>query len=305
MTTVPVTETPATSRSRRSRGGSWGWLGLLPFFIYVTAFFGVPTVVVLIAAFKKTDPDTQITSWTGQNIIDSVQGVYATAMGNSIRVSVLTALIGGIVGLLLAYAVVSGGRGILYRLVSTGSAVLANFGGVPLAFLFIATIGNSGFLTKALADAFGFSLQDDADFSLYSVTGISVVYLYFQIPLMVLVIAPALEGLRVQWREAAENLGATSWHYWRYVAAPVLLPNILGALMLLFAASFSAFATADALTSGSIPLVPNQIAAVLSGNVLDGQENLGAALALDMVIIVVPLTIAYQALQKRTSRWLR
>ena len=131
-----------------------------------------------------------------------------------------------------------------------------------------------------------------------------MVYLYFLIPLMVLVMTPALEGLKPQWGEAAENLGANRWHYWRLVAGPVLLPNFLGSVLLLFCSSFSAYATAEALIGSSFPLIPLQIDSVLSGNVLAGQENIGAALALDMIIIVLPLTVIYQLLQRRTSRWL-
>jgi putative spermidine/putrescine transport system permease protein len=121
---------------------------------------------------------------------------------------------------------------------------------------------------------------------------------------MVLVMSPALEGLKPQWAEAAENLGASRWHYWRYVAGPILLPSFLGSVLLLFCSAFSAYATADALVGDSFPLIPTQISNVLSGNVLSGQENLGAALAFDMVVIVLPLTIIYQLLQRRTSKWL-
>ena len=227
--------------------------------------------------------------------------------------SYLAGVIGGELGprraderhAMLAQAVVSSGRSGLHRAVSTASAVLANFGGIPLAFLFIATVGNAGLLTTWMSKTLGFSLKDDAGFSLYSITGVELVYLYFQIPLMVLVMTPALEGLRPQWREAAENLGASRWHYWRHVAGPVLAPSFLGSLLLLFCSSFSAYATADALVGGSVALVPNQIAAVLSGNVLEGQENLGAALALVMVVVVVPMTLIYQWLQRRTSKWLQ
>jgi putative spermidine/putrescine transport system permease protein len=294
----------STSERRRSRP-SFSWLGLLPFFAYLTAFFLLPTVVVLYSAFERTDPDTLVKTHTMKNVSDAVHGVYRTALMNSIKVSVVTAIIGGIVGLLLAQAVVSSGRSGLHRAVSTASAVLANFGGIPLAFLFIATFGNAGLLTAWLSKTMGFSLQDDAGFSLYSVTGVELVYLYFQIPLMVLVMTPALEGLKPQWREAAQNLGASRRHYWRHVAGPVLAPSFLGALLLLFCSSFSAFATADALIGSSIALVPNQIAAVLSGNVLEGQDNLGAALAVVMVVVVVPMTLTYQWLQRRTSKWLQ
>ena len=121
---------------------------------------------------------------------------------------------------------------------------------------------------------------------------------------MVLVMSPALEGLKPQWGEAAENLGASRWQYWRYVAGPVLLPNFLGSVLLLFCSAFSAYATASALVGNSFPLLPLQIATVLSGNVQSGQENLGAAMALNMVVLVIPMTVVYQLLQRRTSRWL-
>jgi putative spermidine/putrescine transport system permease protein len=190
----------------------------------------------------------------------------------------------------------------VHRLVASASAVLANFGGLPLAFLFVAAIGNAGVLTRALNNHLGVNLT--GTFDLYSVSGVELVYLYFLVPLMVLVITPALEGLRPQWQEAALNLGATRLQYWRMVATPVLLPNVLGATALLFCSSFSAYATAQALTNGTLSLTSLQIGNALSGNVLTSQQNVAAALALDMIILVVPLTVLYLAMQRRTSRWL-
>jgi putative spermidine/putrescine transport system permease protein len=235
-----------------------------------------------------------------------LHGVYLTALENSIELSLVTAILSGAGGLFLAWAVVSGRGSVFQRLVSSGAAVLANFGGLPLAFLFIAMIGNAGVATKVLSNA-GISLSDDLHFHLYSLVGVEFVYLYFMIPLMVLVITPALEGLRPQWQEAARNLGATGWQYWRHVAGPVLAPNLAGSVALLFCSSFSAFATADALTNGTLSLTPLQISSELSGNVLAGAQaqNIAAALALDMIIVVVPLTLLYQAMQRRTTRWLQ
>jgi putative spermidine/putrescine transport system permease protein len=297
----------------RSRRFSWSWTGLLPFFVYVFVFFLLPIGVILFTAFRKTvrarNPVTEQfephTSYTGSNISGSFQGIYRTSMFNSVELSASTAVIGAVVGLLLAYAVVTSRSGALRQIIIAAAAVLANFGGVPLAFLFIATVGSgSGALTIFLQSDLGISLQKDLHFQLNTVTGIAFVYLYFLIPLMVLVMTPALEGLKPQWAEAAENLGANRWHYWRFVAGPVLLPSFLGSVLLLFCSAFSAFATAFALVGGSFPLIPTQIQSVLSGNVLAGHENLGAALALDMVVIVLPLTIIYQLLQRRTSKWL-
>lgn len=307
-----------TGRAARSRRLSFAWLGLAPFFGYVGLFFAVPIAFILYHAFRKTitsagthrDPVTQQfihtsrSFFTGSNFSHSWQGIYRTSMVNSVKLSLIVAVVGAIVGVLLAYAIVTSKSSALRQVVIAAAAVTANFGGIPLVFLFVATVGNSGIVTTFLNDHLGISLQSDLHFQLSTVLGLGVVYLYFLIPLMVLVMTPALEGLKPQWGEAAENLGANRWQYWRYVAGPVLLPNVLGSVLLLFCSSFSAYATAEALIGSSFPLVPLQIDSVLSGNVLAGQANLGDALALDMIIIVLPLTVIYQLLQRRTSRWL-
>jgi putative spermidine/putrescine transport system permease protein len=303
--------------SVRSRRVSLSWLGLAPFFLYVGLIFLVPIGFILFEAFRKTtsgeavrDPVTQqfvkhtTTSFTGSNISQSLKGIYLTSLETSVKLSAITAVLGAVFGMLLAAAVVNGSSTALRQIITSAAAVTANFGGIPLAFLFIATLdANSGIATTFLQDKFHFSLQDDLDLQLPQLSGLSLVYLYFLVPLMVLVMTPALEGLKPQWGEAAENLGASRLRYWRLVAAPVLLPSFLGAVLLLFCSAFSAFATAYAINS-SFPLVTIRINAVLSGNVLSGQENLGAALALDMIVIVLPLTVIYQMLQRRTSRWL-
>ena len=278
----------------------------------VGVFFLLPVVVFLYSAFRQKtnarDPKTQqfvhTTKYTFHNVSSSLTGIYRTSLVNSIEVSLITALAASVFGVLLAYAVVNSRSQFLRQVVVAGAAVMANFGGIPLAFIFIATLSSAGLLTTTLQDHLSISLQNDLGFQLTSTAGVELVYLYFLIPLMVLVMSPALEGLKPQWGEAAQNLGASRWQYWRYVAGPVLLPNFLGSVLLLFCSAFSAYATAYALVGGSFPLIPLQIANVLSGNVLSGQENLGAALALDMVILVVPLTLIYQLLQRRTSRWL-
>ena len=310
-----VSDGTGATRSRRT---GLAWLGLVPFFAYVFVFFLVPIAFILYSALRKTtagvavrDPVTQQfvhkdakTVYTAANLADSLKGVYRTSLVNSFKLSLFVAIVGAVLGVLLAYAVVNSGSVVLRQVVTAAAAVTANFGGVPLAFLFIATVGNAGALTAFLNDHVGISLQDDVGFRLTTTVGIGLVYMYFLVPLMVLVMTPALEGLKPQWGEAAENLGASRWSYWRYVAGPVLLPNFLGSTLLLFCSSFSAYATADALVGQAFPLVPLQISNAVAGNVLVGESGLGAALALDMVIIVLPLTVIYQLLQRRTSRWL-
>jgi putative spermidine/putrescine transport system permease protein len=310
-------DTSGAGSTTRSRRVSLSWLGLAPFFLFVLLTFLVPIGFILYNALRKTtggapvrDPVTQQfvhsshTVFAASNITSSLKGIYRTSLVNSVELSAVVAVLGAVVGILLAYAVVTSKNSALRQIVIAAAAVTANFGGIPLAFLFIATVGNAGILTAFLRDHLNTSLQRDLHFQLTTIAGISLVYLYFLIPLMVLVMTPALEGLKPEWGEAAENLGASRWHYWRYIAGPVLAPNFLGSLLLLFCSSFSAYATAYALVGQSFPLVTTQISAVLSGNVLAGRENLGAALALDMIVIVLPMTIVYQALQRRTSRWL-
>lgn len=292
-------------------------LGLVPFFAFAGVALILPILFICWQAFVKTvpgevhrDPVTHQfvhsdqTTFTLENVQNSLGGVQASSLWTSVELSAITAIAGGVLGLLLAYAVVTSQGSVLKQIVTTASAVTANFGGVPLAFLFIASLdANVGAVTIFLKDVFGISLLDNFGFKLQALAGITLVYLYFLIPLMVLVMMPALEGLKAQWAEAAENLGASKAQYWRWVAVPVVLPSFLGSLLLLFCSSFSAYATVYAINS-SFPVVTIRIAAVLSGNVLSGQENLGAALALDMIAIVLPMTVIYQWLQRRTSRWL-
>jgi putative spermidine/putrescine transport system permease protein len=277
--------------------GTLRWLGVVPFGAYVALGLGAPTVAIAIAAFQ----DSNTNAATFSNIDAAVHGTYLTGLRNSIELSLVCSIVPGIFGLLIAYAIFTAKRGnVLRRVVITASGVFANFGGVPLAFLFIATLSTTGVVTGWIA-----SLHIWNPSSLYDVRGIIIAYLYFQIPLMVLIIMPALEGLRPSWREAAQNMGAGTWQYWRYVGGPVLFPSFLGCLLLLFGASFSAYATAEALTGGTVALTSIQIGALLNGNVIAGQENLGYALGLIMVAIIAVIMTLYTFVQRRAARWLR
>jgi putative spermidine/putrescine transport system permease protein len=229
--------------------------------------------------------------------------LVVSAYGMSIRISLTTAVLGGLFGFLLAWAVSMGGLPRPFRSITTTfSGVASNFAGVPLAAAFIFTLGRVGVIT-ALFEVLGVDLYRSG-FSLYSFAGLAVVYLYFQIPLMFLVILPALDGLKRDWREAAENLGATPGQYWRHVALPVLLPSILGTMILLFGNSFGAHATAYALTGGLFPIATLLIGQQISGDVLHN-PGLGYAVAMGMVIIMALSILVYSILQRRSERWLR
>lgn len=122
---------------------------------------------------------------------------------------------------------------------------------------------------------------------------------------MLIVFLPAVEGLRPQWREACETLGGTTWTYWRRVGIPILLPSFVGATLLLFTNAFSAYATAAALVSQASPLVPLQIGSTFRSEVILGQENVGKAMALAMMVVVAVVMVIYAWVDKRASRWMK
>ncbi|MFI6479008.1 ABC transporter permease [Nonomuraea sp. NPDC050663] len=259
-------------------------IGALPLLVFTALALGIPAIAMVAGAFDRGMGNLALT----------MQGGYLLALLNSVKLSAVVAVLGAVLGTFLAQVVV---RSRFREAVLTASGVLANFGGVPLAFFWVATLGNSGTISSVLGLPFG---------TLFSFWGLALVYLYFSIPLMVLAIAPALDGLRPQWREAAMNSGASTWHYWRYVALPVLTPGLLGGVVLLFGSAFAAYATAAAMGAGTVlPLITLKIAAALSGDVQTGYESVGLALALDMVVVAALVMVIYVPLQRRSTRWLQ
>ncbi|MCK6625121.1 MAG: ABC transporter permease subunit [Anaerolineae bacterium] len=289
----------ASARKEAPRRFSWAWLGVVPFFLFATLFMLWPAANLFIGSFLDRQGN-----FTLDNIIGLSQPFILNAYSLSIQISLVTAIAGGVFGFLLAYAVIHGGLPRQARTaLMTFCGVASNFAGVPLAFAFISTLGRVGFITVVLRDIFGLNLYN-LGFNLYGFWGLSLTYLYFQLPLMVLIISPALDGLKREWREASENLGASRWQYWRYVALPILLPPLLGAIILLFGNSFGAYATAAALASTSLNLATIVIGAQIRGDVLNN-PGLGYALALGMVVVMAISISGYTILQRRTERWLR
>ncbi len=296
---APVGSKDTTQDSLLARLLSISWLGVTPFFIFAILFLFLPGGYFVVESFRDAHGN-----WTLQNIIDLFQPSILNSYILSIQVSAVTAIGGGIFGFLLAYAAILGG---LPKWVRSGmmtfSGVASNFAGIPLAFAFMSTMGRTGFVTVLLNNVFGISIYD-AGFSLYNFWGLALTYMYFQFPLMVLIMAPALDGLKREWREASENMGASALEYWRYVALPILLPSLLGTTILLFGNAFGAYATAYALTGSTLPIVTIQIGAQIRGDVLHN-PNLGYALALGMVIIMGISIGLYTWLQRLSARWLR
>ena len=269
----------------------------IPFFAYTACFLLAPTVIVIIGAFQTRDG-----GFTLANFAKLAEPNTIAAFVTSILVSIASSVIGAIVGGLASYALVIGTRpnGLLRRMVSAISSVLAQFGGVMLAFAFIATIGINGIGTMLIKTVTGLTVNPNW---LSSLPGLITVYCYFQIPLMIIIFLPAVDSIRPQWREACESLGGSTWDYWTRVALPILAPRFISAFLLLFASAFSAYATAAALFSQRSILVPLMIQGAMRNEMDPSQQGFAQVLAFAMIIVVAIVMMLSHAVEKRAGQW--
>jgi putative spermidine/putrescine transport system permease protein len=275
------------------------WLGAAPFLLFALMFLILPTLYLVVGAFQNNAGE-----FTLENILRLSEPSIRSAYWISLRISLASAGLGALIGLAIAIAVVRGGLPQWIRASTlTFSGVASNFAGVPLAFAFLATLGRLGLITVLLNTWLGVNIYA-LGFNLLSFWGLTITYLYFQIPLMILIITPAIDGLKREWSEAATTLGASTFQYWRMVALPVLWPSFLGTLVLLFANAFGAVATAYALTGSSLNIVPILLFAQIRGDVLHN-PHLGYALALGMILITGASNLLYIWFRSRSERWLR
>jgi putative spermidine/putrescine transport system permease protein len=288
------------SADRRPRRWVASWLGLTPFALYVLLFLAIPTVLAVLSGLFDAQGH-----FTTANLAALFAPDILKAFGSSFWVSAVTAVVGAVVGALVCFALLgTNPHGALRSAIDSAASVLAQFGGVMLAFAFIATIGIQGFVTLFLMKSFGINIFENGVW-LYQVPGLLLPYIYFQVPLMVITFMPAMEGLKPQWAEANATLGGTRLTYWLRIAGPVLAPSFLGSLLLLFANAFSSYATAAALISQGAQIVPLQIRSALISETVLGRSNMAGALALGMIVIMVILMWGYSALQSRTTKWQR
>ncbi|MGA0565762.1 ABC transporter permease [Rathayibacter sp. KR2-224] len=286
----------------RSRHRGTGWLGFTPFALYVLLFLAIPTVYAVGSGFF-----TDSGQLTLANLAAFGNPTIVADFVGSFWVSAVVALVGAVVGALICFALLGAKPGgALRTVVDSASSVLAQFGGIMLAFAFIALMGIQGVLTLFLKQTFGFDLNSLSAHGplLYQVGGLVFPYLYFSVPLMVITFMPAMEGLKKEWGEAAATLGASRFSYWWRIAFPVLAPAFWGSTILLFANAFSSFATAAALIDqgGIVPLAIKQ---QLTSETVVGVSNTAGVLALGMIVVMVVVMSAYSALQRRARRWQR
>ena len=273
---------------------------LLPFGVYVVMFLAIPTIVAVGSGFQDVDGN-----FTWANIAGLAEPAILNSFVGAFWLSAVTAVVGAIVGAAICYALIrTRPEGILRSVVDSLSSVLAEFGGIMLAFAFIATLGAQGFITVFLRNQVGFDIYEHGVW-LYTVPGLILPYLYFQIPLMVIIFLPALESLKQSWWEVNATLGGSHWTYWRRVAIPVLTPSFLGSLLLLFANSFSSFATAAALVGQTNNIVSLQIRQAMISETVLGRANLAGSMALGMLIIMILSMGGYTWLASRAARWQR
>ena len=286
--TAAATQTGARP-GRAGRRPPLAWIGTMPFLAYTGIFLLLPTGIVIWNAFRRPTG-----GFTFSNISALNTSTVRSLFVGSFELCLISSAAGAVLGALLAYAVASGNPdGMIRRIYIAGSGVLAQFGGVTLAFAFLAAIGpTSGVLFHA-SWYYNFPW------------GIALIYVYFQVPLMVVVFLPAIDAVKIQWREASENLGGSTWHYWRYVGGPLLAPAFLGAALLLFANALSAYATIVAWEDQIAYVVPQQIGVSMISEVGLVNFNQGDALATGMIVMVVILMTGYFLLQRRAARWQR
>lgn len=270
------------------RGRYLALLCLFPFAVFFIVFQIAPLVWVAIASLQGEG------GWGLENFSKIFTSkFYLQAIERSLQISFWSSLFGIVIAALGAYSL----RQVDSRLrdfVSAFANMTSNFAGVPLAFAFIILLGFNGALTLALKEI---GLLDD--FSIYSSTGLIIVYTYFQIPLGVLLLYPAFDALREDWRESAALLGASHWQFWRHIGLPVLTPALLGTFVILLANALGAYATVYALTTGNFNVLPIRIAALVAGDItLD--PNLGSALAVVLVGLMTLVTMVHQWLLKRS-----
>jgi putative spermidine/putrescine transport system permease protein len=287
--------TISTSRLRTSTkpGSSWkAWLGLVPFFLFGLAFEFLPILTTIRSSFSSDG------RFTLEFYRQAMEPLFLRSFVNTFKISATTAFLGVIFGTLVAYAIVTTKNKLLRNVLTALSDVTTNFGGAPLAFAFIVILGSTGIVTLLLRDV---GIQLYPHFRIYSASGLTIAYLYFQMPLMILLIIPSLLGLKREWREAALNLGASTFQYWKRVALPILFPSLASGFLLLFANSFGAYATAWTLTGSDVDLITIRIAALIRGEVQLAPE-LADALSIISLLIMIACVLGYTWLSNRARR---
>jgi putative spermidine/putrescine transport system permease protein len=268
---------------------------LLPFLVFCLAFEIVPILAVVRNSFFTSRGEFTLGNYSGL-----VSPFYFLSFWNSIRLSAITALLSTVLGAFIGYSILRTRSKRIRQLFIAVSNVTTNFAGAPLAFAFIIILGVNGVVTLLFAKLLGVRLYPS--FQIYSYAGLVVAYLYFQLPLMVLLVLPSFAGLRAEWREAATSMGASTWQYWRYIGLPLLAPSLIAGFVLLFANAYGAYATAYTLVAGKLMLVTTQIAFVVTGEVLHDPAIANSIATVSLLIMALCIAL-YRVTLRRARGW--
>ena len=257
-------------------------LALVPFLIVAMLYEIVPLITVIVKSFQP-DGGTGFTLENYQSVFSKL--LYQKAIINSIKIS-LTSAVAGIIIAFLGARAAHQHQGKLNHVFMTVLNMVSNFAGIPLAFAYMILLGNAGLVVN-IGKELGINAL--STYNLYTMNGMSLIYIYFQIPLSTLLLIPAFDGVQKQWKEACTLLGGTPGIFWRKVGIPVLMPSILGTFSVLFANALAAYATIYALMMDNIALLPVQIAGCFTGEVKI-RAGLGGALSVVMMAIMILIT---------------
>lgn len=280
----------------RARANLGAGVALAPFVVFIILFEAIPVVVLILGSIGWLDHPTL-------KYLTAVftQPAYRQSVTNTLVVSAISSVIGAIAGTAIGYGLTATRHGRIRSGLIALANVTANSGGITLAFAFITVIGITGGLTVALkivgVDLYSF-------FSLYSMWGLVVVYVYFQVPLMIVLTLPAFAALRLEWREASISLGGNAVDFWRRVGVPILTPAIIAGFVLLFASAMGAFATALALMGGQANVMTTQVTVLREGEVIFNPSQ-ADAVAVALLVFVAVAVVAYHVIEGRTLRWLK
>lgn len=282
--------------SGRARSRLGLLVAFLPFFVFCAMFELIPIVALSIGSVSDK---RGFTLEYLANVF--TKQTFAQSILNTVFISVVSAVLGAVIGTALGYAITRTRRTRVRRALFTLATISANAGGISLGFAFITVLGAAGLIT-ILIRQFGIDLLDY--FSIYSVVGLVVVYLYFQVPLMVVLMLPAFGALKREWGEASASLGGDSRDYWRRIGLPVLMPSIVAGTVLLFVSSMGAYATAVALVGSRVNLMTVQISILRRGEVIFAPSQ-ADAMGLVLLSSVAISVGAYHLIQRRAQRWVQ
>ena len=264
---------------------------MIPLLLLATFFIFLP----LASMIKDSFTMPEVGGFTINNYLTIISDpIYQVATKNSLYLSTFSALAGLVIAFFIAWAVNEIGPKGQDRMMSLLNMV-SNFAGLPLYFAFVVILGNTGVFVLALK-AIGINLS--TVFKLYSIDGLMLLFIYFQIPLGSLMLIPAFEAIKSAWKEAAEILQATKLQFWTRIGVPVLLPSLLDTFGLLFANAITAYATVILLVTTSIPLLPVKITTMFIGEMVPHRE-MGAALAIWMILLMLSVIFICNFLKKK------